>query len=158
MEGGEPEPNRLRTDYDRLWKGHEPGRESGFVPVPTDSEKALLLAHAVLEYQDPAAFEQLSELERGERVVRVARRIGTALKAIRELAADLETGTVRPAIQDAQQDVLAAELHDLKGWPWIMIGEHLGIPQTPADKVKNDNQRARKAAGRGRKLLKQASG
>ncbi len=156
LEGGEPDPERLWADYERV-RGHEPEHTGAFVPVSVESERALLLAEALLEYRDPDAFAALSGRERRERVVSIAKRIGKVKKILRELAADLEAGTVRPAVEDAHRDVLAAELRDLKGWSWVKIGQHLRIPQTDTDKIKNDNQRARKAAVRGRKLLKKAS-
>lgn len=157
LEGDEPDAPRLRADYERLWMGRERERSDGFSPVPTENERALLLAKMLLEHRDSLILDQLPEQERRERVVGIAKRIGTVKKALRELAAELETGTVRPVVQDAQRDVLAAELHDLKGWSWAQIGRYLHIPQTPTDKTKNDNQRARRPCERGRKLLKQIS-
>jgi hypothetical protein len=159
MEGGEPDPQRLRTEYERLWQGRAPEREHGFEPVPAESEKALILAHALLENRDPVAFGELSEPGRRERVVSVAKRIGTVVKTLRELAADLETGTVNSTIRDAQRDVLAAELHDLNGLTYQETARRLKMGEpSEGDRIKSRHQRAEHAVKRGRKLLDQVHG
>ncbi|PLS82713.1 MAG: hypothetical protein CYG60_23770 [Actinobacteria bacterium] len=153
LEGGEPDPKLLRTHYERMWMGRKRDKDGKFVHVPTESEKALLLAKALLQYRDPEAFAKLSERERRERVVGIAERIGSVVKALVHLAMDLETGTVRPPVKNVQRDVRAAELRD-KGWTWVDIGDYLGIPQTEKDKIKNQNDSARKAGERGERWMK----
>ncbi len=100
-------------------------------------------SEGLLEQRDPDAFGRMSATVRRERVVSIAERIGKAHEAIRALAFDLESGSLRPSVQDAQRHVLAAELHDVKGLPWVEVGRYLGIPQSDTDRAKNDNQRAR---------------
>lgn len=89
LEGGEPDPERLREYYERLWAGNKweagtPGRVA-VAPhdIPTEDEKALLLARALLEHRDPEALSRLPKHERRERVVSMAKRIGTVVKALR---------------------------------------------------------------------------
>ncbi len=161
LEGGEPDEKRLWAYYERLWEGHRweagtPGRVA-VAPhdVPTEDEKTLLLARALLEHRDPAALAGLSDHARRERVVSVAKRIGKVTKALRELAADLETGNVRSAVENARHDVRAWELRQ-QGYDWSEIGRKLDIAQSKADKTKHDNQKARKAAERGGKLINKA--
>lgn len=157
LEGGEPDPGRLWDDYQLLFAGREPRRAETRTHVDIDGERALMLANALLQQRNADRFGGASEPESRERVTSIARRIGKVHKALRELALDLESGTLRRVVQDAQLDVFAAELHFVKGLPWVEVGRRLDIPQSgPSDKTKNDNQRARKAGERGREYLRKA--
>ena len=89
----------------------------------------------------------------------IAKRIGKASKSIRELAADLETGTVKPAVKDARRDVRAAELRDLHGMPYEEIARELGMGEPgKRDKTKGGHQPTENAVKRGRAILDKALG
>jgi hypothetical protein len=175
LEGGEGgtlkgalDERRLREDYD-AWRPLRVEQK----PVSLANERLLEFATVAAQHfyphldELPTDFDELPEhrrgeirreleLQRREIVLGFARRIHTIAKAVRGFQEYGERGLVGHT-GDPGQDVLAAELRDLKGWPWVKVGQHLGFPQTDTDKVKNDNQRARKAAMRGRNLLNQAS-
>lgn len=160
FEGGlEYDEGRLRADYQRLFEGREPDPGAAFAAVTTENEKSLLLARALLVDRDPATFAGMSEMERRERVVSVAQRIGKANVALRQLAADLEAGTTRQKVKDAQKYVLAAELKDLRGLKYREIARKLGMGEPgKRDKNKAGHQPAEAAVERGRELLDRALG
>ena len=94
--------------------------------------------------------------------VRVCQEIAALVRGARRLAMLAEFGeadkNIVPSARDLQCDVRAAELRDVVGLSWSRIGEVLGFEQSGSDKIKNDNHRAREAAGRARTALDAALG
>ena len=78
------------------------------------------------------------------------------------MTAFLEYGSpgrdLRPAIEDAERDISAAELQDIEGLSSIRLGEVLGVEAPASDEFKRTNSRALNMAKRGRRLLVDAFG
>jgi hypothetical protein len=89
-------------------------------------------------------------------------RVNNVAKSIDQLARFLEFGTGAPGeklrlpIEDAERDVKVAEWHDIDGLSYQDIGLMLSIEPTESDEIKREQQRVRKMAERGRKLLNEA--
>ncbi len=108
---------------------------------------------------------EFNDLPRGDQVALVreaCKRTNAFLEALRQLAAFLEYGSpgkdLRPAIEDAERDIRAAELQDIEGLSSVKLGEVLGVEAPASDEFKRTNSRALNMAKRGRCLLVDAFG
>jgi hypothetical protein len=128
----------------------------GLMLMPKLEYVTALLRHFRPEFNDLSRENQLA-------LVREAcKRMNIYLEALHQLAAFLEYGSpgkdLRPAIEDAERDIRAAELQDIEGLSSVRLGEVLGVKAPASDEFKRTNSRASNMAKRGRRLLVNAFG
>lgn len=124
-------------------------------------ERLLGYADALLNHYRPEIWE-LPGGEQTELRVKACEYVNEVAKNSRRLLQFLEFGSPRKQTSSAAkkdwEDIRAAELHDIEGWSYLEIGEHLRLKRTKADEVRRDNKAARAKAERGRKYANQALG
>ena len=108
---------------------------------------------------------EFDDLPRGDQVALVreaCKRVNTFLEALQQLTAFLEYGRpgkdLRPAMEDVERDIQAAELQDIEGLSSVKLGQALGVEAPASDEFKRTNSRALHIAKRGRRLLIDAFG
>jgi hypothetical protein len=112
---------------------------------------AAMLRHYRPEFDDLPYPERIALLEDG------CTRVTEFLESLRKLVRFLEYGApqkdLRPKLENAAQDVTAAELRDIEGLSNRKIGERLDITPPPSDMIRRTNSTAGAAADRGRELI-----
>jgi hypothetical protein len=133
----------------------------GLATLDYAEEKLLQLAFALARYYRPE-FDGWPDKQQCEFLMAACERVNNVAKPINQLARFLEVGTgargekLRLPIEDAERDVKVAEWHDIDGLPYQDIGLMLSVKPTKSDEIKREQQRVRKMAERGRKLLNEA--
>ncbi len=124
-------------------------------------EQALGLVEDVLRLYRPH-LDDLSEDERVSLIEHLSLYVHEALRACRKVVEFAEYGTpegkLRPKIEDAARDVLAAELRDVQGLSYGKIAEQTKDTPTKSSAIKNDHPTTRARVKRGRTLLEKAYG
>jgi hypothetical protein len=149
------------SNFSPKWATGENIHYASLVNLTYAEQKLLQLAFALVRYYRPE-FEGWPDKKQCEFLKAACERINNVAKPINQLAKFLEFGTgargekLRLSIEDAKQDVTVAEWHDIRGWSYRDIGRGLGIMPTERDEIKRENQKVRKMAERGRKLLNEA--
>ena len=149
------------SNFSPKWATGENIHYASLVNLAYAEQKLLQLAFALVRYYRPE-FDGWPDKKQCEFLKAACERINNVAKPIYQLAKFLEFGTgargekLRLSIEDAKQDVTVAEWHDVRGWSYRDIGRELGIMPTERDEIKRENQKVRKMAERGRKLLNEA--
>jgi hypothetical protein len=147
--------------FSKRWATRENLHYSPLVNLNPAEKDLLQLAFALTRYYRPE-FDGWSDKEQCEFLKAACLRVNNVAKPIAQLARFLEVGTGAPgeklrlSIEDAERDVKVAEWHDIDGLSYQDIGLMLSVKPTESDEIKREQQRVRKMAERGRKLLNEA--
>jgi len=147
--------------FSKRWATRENLHYSPLVNLNPAEKELLQLAFALTRYYRPE-FDDWSDKEQCEFLKTACLRVNNVAKPINQLARFLEVGTgargekLRLPIEDAERDVKVAEWHDIDGLSYQDIGLMLSVKPTESDEIKREQQRVRKMAERGRKLLPEA--
>jgi hypothetical protein len=167
LEGNPPAPERLDDSaVEAFLRLRQP--TSGSIDMSEQEWRKGLLLTPKLDYVVALLRHfrpEFDDLPRGDQVALVreaCKRVNTFLEALQQLTAFLEYGSpgkdLRPAMEDVERDIRAAELQDIEGLSSVKLGQALGVEAPASDKFKRTNSRALHMAKRGRRLLIDAFG
>jgi hypothetical protein len=167
LEGNPPAPERLDDSaVEAFLRLRQP--TSGSVDMSKQEWMKRLLLMSKLDYVVALLRHfrpEFDDLPRGDQVALVreaCKRVHTFLEALQHLTAFLEYGSpgkdLRPAMENVERDIRAAELQDIEGLSSVKLGQALGVEAPASDEFKRTNSRALHMAKRGRRLLIDAFG